>query len=329
MNELIIILNTGIFQLSVITNNNIYSVVTGTNSITFTFNYEEIPTKIVYFYASTKSNFAGISGISQPFSYIKNNFSITLDHYDIITHVYNVTVKNYNSLLLNQPLYVMAIKNNTTYINLNQTITLTSINNSNIDYTGSFTYTFDTYNIYNIVLTNSIDLTNVIPDGDIYLQSPNIYGFSLTSSLSLTNIYPGLNSPNMNFAITGLSSQLTVSDYIPNGNISIDNIALTSNPQTMNINQININLYKYQNSGFTIWLDATDLSTITKDANNLVSNWNDKSGTINNSTQSTALNQPIYISTDNSIYLSDSANPQYLNIPPTTFNNTYFTVIYN
>ena len=308
-----------------ITNNNIYHVNPSNNSFTFNFTNTTLSLKNIYFYTSTGPNYTGVSGKSLPFKYInKNLFSITLDHYDISTNVYNVTLSGYNILLLNNTLKLMAIKNNTSYINLNQTLALTSVNNSNTDFTGSFTYTFDPYDIYNLVITNSVDLTNVEPNGDIYIESSNIYGFSLTSTLSTSNVYPGLNSPNMNFAITGLSSQLTVSDYVPNGNILINNYALVSNPQTMNINQININLYKYQNSGFTIWLDAKDLSSITKDANNLVSNWSDKSDSINDGTQSTALNQPIYISTDNSIYLSDSVNPNYLNVPPTTFNNTYF-----
>lgn len=308
-----------------ITGNNIYSVNPSNNSFTFNFTNTTLSLRNIYFYASGAPNYIGKSGKSLPFAYInKNLFSIALDHYDISTNVYIITLSGYNPLLLNQPLRVMAIKNNTSYINLNQTITLTSINNSNIDFTGSFTYTFDAYNIYNIVLTNSIDSTNIVPNGDIYIQSSNIYSFSLNSSISPSNVYPGLNSPNLTFTIPGLSSNLVVSDYIPNGNVLIDNIALASNPQTMNINQININLYKYQNSGFTIWLDAKDVSSITKNANNLVSNWGDKSGLDNDAIQNTELNRPTYNSIDNSIYLTSGVNLHYLNVPPTTFNNTYY-----
>jgi len=311
-----------------ITGNNIYSINPSNNSFTFTFANTSQSLKNIYFYASTVANYTGVSGKSLPFTYVnKNTFSITLDHYDISTNVYIITLSGYNPLLLNQPLHVMAIKNNTSYINLNQILTLTSIDNSNADFTGSFTYTFDAYNIYNIVLTNSIDETNVEPNGDIYIESSNIYGFSLTSSISPTNVYPGLNSPNLTFTIPGLSSNLIVSDYIPTGNVLIDNYALASNPQTMNINQININLYKYQNSGFTIWLDAKDVSSITKNTSNLVSVWNDKSGTDNDGIQNTTLNKPTYNSIDNSIFLSqtsDGVDTQYLNISPTTFNNTYY-----
>jgi hypothetical protein len=45
-----------------------------------------------------------------------------------------------------------------------------------------------------------------------------------------------------------------------------------------------------------LWLDAADASTITKDGNDLVSAWADKSGNNRNATQSTAGNEPTYSS---------------------------------
>ena len=46
-----------------------------------------------------------------------------------------------------------------------------------------------------------------------------------------------------------------------------------------------------------LWLDAADSSTITLNGNN-VSQWNDKSGNGRNATQSTAANQPTYLSSE-------------------------------
>ena len=45
-----------------------------------------------------------------------------------------------------------------------------------------------------------------------------------------------------------------------------------------------------------LWLDASDLSTITKDGSDLVSQWDDKSGNNNNAIQGTAVSQPAFIS---------------------------------
>lgn len=47
-------------------------------------------------------------------------------------------------------------------------------------------------------------------------------------------------------------------------------------------------------SGCILWLDANDLSTITKDGSNLVSQWNDKSGVGNNAVQATGAKQPTW-----------------------------------
>lgn len=47
--------------------------------------------------------------------------------------------------------------------------------------------------------------------------------------------------------------------------------------------------------GLRCWYDANDLSTITKDGSNKVSQWNDKSGNGRNVGQGTAGNQPLYV----------------------------------
>ena len=47
--------------------------------------------------------------------------------------------------------------------------------------------------------------------------------------------------------------------------------------------------------GLTLWLDASDSSTITYDSSNLVSEWRDKSGNGNDLTQSNASYQPLYM----------------------------------
>jgi prepilin-type N-terminal cleavage/methylation domain-containing protein len=52
-------------------------------------------------------------------------------------------------------------------------------------------------------------------------------------------------------------------------------------------------------SGLKLWLDANDLSTITKDGSNKVSAWNDKSGNGNHVTQTTSSFQPEYVASSN------------------------------
>ena len=49
-------------------------------------------------------------------------------------------------------------------------------------------------------------------------------------------------------------------------------------------------------SGLALWLDASDLSTITKDGSNYVSQWNDKSGKGFNVVQATGSAQPLWAS---------------------------------
>jgi hypothetical protein len=326
--------NTSFYNLSAINNpvtgNNIYTVNLTNNTFTFNISIFTSVGDIMYFYASTSPNYTGISGISLPFYYIDyNTINMSLDHYDVDTNVYNVDITGYNPLLINQPLYVLAIQNNSKYINTGQTLTLSSVNNSNTQYTAQFTYDFPPYNIYNIVICNSYDMTNQ-PNGDIYYQiSNNIYSFTLNASLNNSDIYPGLNSEIINFTIPGLSSNLCVADLIPSGNILINNNPVPNNHLTIIINQININLYKYQNGGFTIWLDAMDPSTLTIDSNNMVSQWNDKSGLDNNGTQSTLIYKPSYDQSTNSIWFKGyafSVNQEFLNLPFNTFNNTnYYT----
>lgn len=47
-----------------------------------------------------------------------------------------------------------------------------------------------------------------------------------------------------------------------------------------------------------VWLDASDITTITKDGSDNVSQWDDKSGNGNNATQGTAARQPLYVLAD-------------------------------
>lgn len=51
-------------------------------------------------------------------------------------------------------------------------------------------------------------------------------------------------------------------------------------------------------SSLTLWLDASDISTITKDGSDYVSQWNDKSGNSNHVYQSTGSLQPLYSSSN-------------------------------
>jgi hypothetical protein len=51
-------------------------------------------------------------------------------------------------------------------------------------------------------------------------------------------------------------------------------------------------------SGLYVHYDATDVNSITKDSNNRISQWNDKSGGERHLTQATSGNQPLWISSD-------------------------------
>lgn len=48
-------------------------------------------------------------------------------------------------------------------------------------------------------------------------------------------------------------------------------------------------------ANLALWLDSSDIITITKDGSDKVSQWNDKSGNGNNASQGTGANQPTYI----------------------------------
>jgi hypothetical protein len=50
-------------------------------------------------------------------------------------------------------------------------------------------------------------------------------------------------------------------------------------------------------AGCVLWLDATDLASITMDGSNRVSQWNDKSGNANHAVQLTDANKPVYNAT--------------------------------
>jgi len=315
---------------SPITSNNAYVINPSTLSITINiYDMIDIPKKIIYFYAFTDSNYTGVSGRSLPFSFIdQSKINLTLNHYDISSNVYTVTLTNFDPLLINQTLNLFAIKNDSGYENINQTLTISNVSPGYTTYTGTFTYSFPPYNIYTLLLTNSYNGSN-IPNGNICIQSPkNIYTFTLNSTLITANTFTGSNNITLQFAIPGLSNNLSVSNLIPSVNISIDNIPFKTNPQKLLINQININLYKYQNNGFTLWLDAMDSSTITHN-NNRISEWSDKSGLTNNGTQDDITYKPVYEPNTNGILFKGYAYEvpqQFLNLPFVTFNNTnYYT----
>jgi len=52
-----------------------------------------------------------------------------------------------------------------------------------------------------------------------------------------------------------------------------------------------------------VWLDASDLSTITKNGSNLISQWADKSGNNNHATQLVGANQPLFTSSSSQNYM--------------------------
>lgn len=66
------------------------------------------------------------------------------------------------------------------------------------------------------------------------------------------------------------------------------------------LNRLWLNYYSQRNftpksiSGLALWLDASDLGTITKDGSNYVSEWRDKSGNAKHFTQATGGAQPLW-----------------------------------
>jgi hypothetical protein len=301
-----------------VTNDNIHIVNPDDNTITFNNDKIKDINTSIHFYASTGPNYTGNICIPIEFAYVDHSsINVTLDHYDISSNIYNLTISGYDKKLLDQPLHVLAIKNDVDYINTNQILTLETVDDST--HTSQFRYSFESNNIYNIIICNSYDINN-IPNGDIYYKIPNnIYGFTLNAELTNSMIYPGENSINLNFSIPEFDNN--ISDLIPYGNILINH----SFQQNIDLTQININLYKYQNSGFTIWLDAMDSNTIILE-DNLVSEWKDKSG-LNNCANNLQTYQPSYNTNNNSISFGDEQfNTKYLDLPVNTFNDTnYYT----
>ena len=59
-----------------------------------------------------------------------------------------------------------------------------------------------------------------------------------------------------------------------------------------------VNFSPSELSNLSYWLDADDISTITKDGSNKVSAWNDKSGNAKHATMATASRQPTYVASD-------------------------------
>lgn len=86
-------------------------------------------------------------------------------------------------------------------------------------------------------------------------------------------------------------------------------------------------------SGLTLWLDANDGGTITQ-SGGAVSQWNDKSTSANNATQTTAANQPGYSATalNSKPAVTFSGSPVMMNltanIDTTSGNLTFFVVNY-
>ena len=79
-------------------------------------------------------------------------------------------------------------------------------------------------------------------------------------------------------------------------------------------------------SNCTLWLDASDTSTITETTNS-VSQWNDKSGNSNNATQAIASNQPSYvIGTQNGLNGVKGGVNKFLNISPQAPYGTQFSL---
>lgn len=78
-------------------------------------------------------------------------------------------------------------------------------------------------------------------------------------------------------------------------------------------------------ANLSLWLDAADGSTVTTDANNLVSQWNDKSGNARNVTQTTAASRPAYTTQGRSgknVITFDGSN-DFLTTPTLSINQPF------
>lgn len=80
--------------------------------------------------------------------------------------------------------------------------------------------------------------------------------------------------------------------------------------------------------GLTLWLDGSDYSTITLNGSN-ISQWDDKSGNGNHATQTTQINQPLYVSNglnNQGIAKFEDGESHYFNFPTAVFQGlTEFT----
>lgn len=73
----------------------------------------------------------------------------------------------------------------------------------------------------------------------------------------------------------------------------------------------------------SLWLDADDAATITKDGSNLVSQWNDKSGNGRNATQATSANRPVH--SNKTVVFNGTS--QYMQTPITAAPNQNGSII--
>ncbi len=167
------------------------------------------------------------------------------------------TITNYSTVVFDQP-------TNATYS--------TPIGGTGaVTKTGAGTLTLNASNSYSGATT--------VQQGTLELD----YGTNTASKISTTaplNLAGGTlkmtNATTTSVTQTtgGLALQPGASSLLMNGTL------LSSQPNTV--------------SGLTLWLDATDAATITKDGSNAVSQWNDKSGGGFNFTQGNASYKPTY-----------------------------------
>jgi len=162
-----------------------------------------------------------------------------------------------------------------------------------------------TFNAGNQIIMDTSD-TILTEGGDITFTAGNGMTLGNLNTTGTSGIETGgditLTSTNGNISTNDVTFRNANLDITANnGSISLNNIVTST---ILDFDPTSI-------AGMQLWLDASDLSTITMDGSNYVSQWDDKSGNGNDATQTNATYRPIYDDTNISI----NFNEDYINIP--------------
>ncbi len=167
-----------------ITENNNYKVNSIDNSVIL-----YITSKItnLYLFCFDQDNLTGNNGKSSLIKYVeKDNFNITLDHYDNTTDNYDITLGGWDNSLLGENIKLLSKDSNDVYTDMNITLNITELNN---EFTSNFTYEFPEFEKTKLTLTNEFN-TNLV---------------NITNPLNFTIVCGNLDSYNLMTSDDGLS----------------------------------------------------------------------------------------------------------------------------